>query len=98
VSWHLTREAEADIIDIYRYGARTFGTALADAYHDRLEKTFDLLAAFPEMARERAELDPPMRVHACNPHIIIYTTAPDGSIQIIRVRHGREDWTSSGGD
>lgn len=98
MTWQLTREAEADIIDIYRYGARTFGIAHADAHHDRLEKTFDLLAAFPQMARERPELDPPMRVHPCHPHIILDTTAPDGSIHIIRIRHGSEDWTSSGSD
>lgn len=94
MTWHLTREAEADIIDIYLHGARHFGLADADAYHDCLEKTFELLAAFPQMARERPELDPPMRVHPCGSHVIIYTIDPDGSIHIIRVRHGSEDWTS----
>lgn len=48
MTWHYTREAEADIINIYRYGARTFGTAHADAYHDRLE---DILAAFRKWPR-----------------------------------------------
>ena len=79
---------------IYAQGARGFGLVQADRYHDALFDQFDLLAAFPRMARERTELDPPVRVHPFRAHLILYRVEPDDSILILRVRHGREDWTA----
>jgi len=92
VTFYLTQEAERDVIDIYLYSAGTFGPAQADAYHDKLDASFRLLADQPYMARIRTEIDPPVRVHACGVHIIIYSVQPDESVLIVRVRHGREDW------
>jgi toxin ParE1/3/4 len=75
-------------------GARQFGIAQADAYHDGLERLFDRLALYPEMARERHELNPPVRVQPYGTHIVIYCIGRDG-IDILRVRHGRENWLSN---
>jgi hypothetical protein len=44
MSFRLTREAEEDVADIYRYSFENFGEAQADAYHDGLEDGFRLLA------------------------------------------------------
>lgn len=68
-----------------------FGLAQAERYHARLQRTFELLADNPEMARERPELSPPARIHPCGSHIVIYVVHDDG-VLIVRVRHGREDW------
>jgi toxin ParE1/3/4 len=91
VIFRLTEQAEADVIGIYRYTAENFGLVQADAYHDRLDQTFHLLAAQPNIARERTELEPSVRVHPCGAHIIIYRIEAD-HLSIIRVRHGSEDW------
>ena len=90
--WHLSRRAERDVIAIYREGLRTWGMAQADAYHNRLEEVFGLLARFPRLAPERGEIDPPVRVHPHGAHIVVYVVEPDGGVLIVRVRHGREDW------
>ncbi|MDX6750455.1 type II toxin-antitoxin system RelE/ParE family toxin [Geminicoccaceae bacterium 1502E] len=98
MTWRLTRRAEADIIEIYIRGVQAFGLAEADAYHRKLEQAFQLLAQFPQIAPERAEIDPPVRIHPCGSHIIIYRAAADGEVLIIRVRHSREDWISDPAD
>mgnify|MGYP006275928791 FL=1 len=63
MTYRLTERAEDDVIDIYRYTAEHFGAAQADAYHRKLEATFALLGENPFIARERAEIDPPVRLH-----------------------------------
>ncbi|MGP1395162.1 MAG: type II toxin-antitoxin system RelE/ParE family toxin [Inquilinaceae bacterium] len=92
MTFRLTQAAEQDIIDIYIHGLQTFGPDHADAYHDKLENTFQLLAERPHLARQRPEIDPPVRVHPCGSHVVIYTVGLDRGVLIIRVRHGREDW------
>jgi toxin ParE1/3/4 len=101
VTYRLTRRAEGDVIDIYIHGARQLGPARADAYHGRLEEAFQLLAEYPRIGHERPEIDPPVRVHPCGRHIIVYVAEPDGNVLIVRVRHGREAWIEDplgGGD
>lgn len=92
MTFRLTGQAETDIIQIYRYTAGTFGLAQADAYHARLERTFQIIDDQPRLARERREISPPVRVHLCGAHIIIYIIAPNESALIVRVRHASEDW------
>ncbi len=89
----LSRAAESDIIGIYVWTAQEFGMAQADAYHEGLESAFGFIAEFPRAARERSEIDPPVRVHAYKSHIIVYVLDGD-DVRVLRVRHGREDWES----
>ena len=91
----LTRKAAADIRHIYLEGARLFGEAQAARYHARLRHAFDLLAENPGLARERLGALAPVRVHPCGSHVVVYTVEDNGSILIVRVRHGREDWAGS---
>lgn len=44
------------------------------------------------MARERAELSPPVRIHPFKAHLVVYLSESETDILIIRVRHGHEDW------
>lgn len=91
----LSRAAEQDLIEIYATSLRLFGESQAGRYQHGLERAFDAIASFPEIARERPEFDPPVRIHPCKSHVIIYMNERDGPL-IIRVRHGREDWASAG--
>ena len=93
MTFRLTRKAENDLVSIYVSGVNNFGLAQADAYLDRLEKTFHTLGENPKLARERAEIQPPVRVYPCEEHLIIYDIDVQG-VLILRVRHGREDWVS----
>jgi toxin ParE1/3/4 len=95
MGYRLTRRAAADIRHIYAEGLRLFGSAQAERYHARLARVFDLLADNPELARERTELSPPVRIHPCGSHLVVYVIEADGGILIVRVRHRREDWAGS---
>lgn len=75
-------------------GADRFGAAQADRYHDGLLETFAFLTGFPRAARERHELTPPVRAFRYKAHVIVYELDEADNVVILRVRHGREDWTS----
>ncbi|HRP10080.1 MAG TPA: type II toxin-antitoxin system RelE/ParE family toxin [Terricaulis sp.] len=49
------------------------------------------IAADPNIARERTEYDPPVRIYRYKAHIIIYHDLGE-RISIVRIRHGAEDW------
>lgn len=90
MSYRTTRQADQDIIDIYVRGAADFGVAQAERYHAGLVAVFDLLADNPHIARERAEFNPPVRLHPYQAHMIAYAVHGEG-ILIIRVLHGRQE-------
>ena len=95
MAWRLTREAEADIIDIAETGLRLFGEAQARSYHYALFDLIGLIASNPRMARERPELTPAVRVQPFRSHLIVYRIENGEDILVIRVRHAHEDWMSN---
>lgn len=89
--YRLTPQATDDVFHAYVQGVLMFGQTQAENYHARLEQIFALLGDNPRMARERTEIDPPVRVHPNGSHVIIYRT--DGEeVVILAVRHSRENW------
>lgn len=88
--WRIRPAARADLAAIWRYGLDTWGETQADAYTDSLFALFDLLADFPEMARERDEFTPPVRIHPTGAHLVIYRLQ-NGRPEIIRILHARQD-------
>ena len=97
--YRLSVEASEDLIAIYIQGHERFGPLQTDPYQDELTALFGHLAAFPGLARLRLDYEPPVRVFAYKPHVIIYDEEP-GGVVIQRVRHGHEDWRGDprGGD
>mgnify|MGYP003657383936 FL=1 len=85
--------AETDLSDIWHYGADTWGIEQADRYADGLFSLFDLLSDFPEMARERDEFSPPVRIHPSGVHLVIYRAEGQG-IEIIRILHAHQNLTA----
>ena len=90
--FRLTVQAEEDIVGIAEAGFRLFGETQALTYHQQLFEMFELIAASPQMARERHEITPPVRVHPFKSHMIIYVLTEPNEILIVRVRHSHEDW------
>ena len=88
--WVLRPAAEADLADIWRRGAAEWGIEQADRYADGLFALFDLLADFPELARERVEFDPPVRIHPSEAHLVIYRWN-SGLVEIIRILHAHQN-------
>jgi toxin ParE1/3/4 len=91
MAYKLSAKAEADLRDIYLSGYEAFGRIQAERYFAELEEAFEFLASYPRAARERTEITPPVRVHRCKSHLIIYLI-DKGEALILRVRHGREEW------
>jgi len=94
VSFKLSVEAEEDIIAIAERVARMFVVDQAKRYHDELFALLDLIAVNPRIARERNEIEPPVRIHPFKAHIIVYRIEDDDKIFVVRIRHGHEDWAS----
>lgn len=88
--WILRPSAKADLSTIWLQGASTWGVEQAERYSDGLFAVFDLLAEFPEMARERAEFSPPVRIHPSVSHLVIYRPEGQG-VEIIRILHAHQN-------
>lgn len=106
VGWTIRPAAEEDLAAIWTAGVADWGAVQADRYIDTLFAVFDLLAAFPQMARERAELRPGVRIHPSGAHLVIYRqigpsedaqagAQPGGpQIEVIRLLHAHQDLTA----
>lgn len=90
--YRLAPQAADDVLAIYLQGFDLFGLRQADAYQDELERAFQRLAEFPELGRARDGLTSEIRTLPTGSHVIIYEIQPPAVI-ILRIRHGREDWT-----
>lgn len=88
--WTFRPAAESDLADIWTHGAATWGESQAERYVDGLFALFDLLAEYPEMAREREEFTPPVRIHPSGSHLVIYRREGQG-VEIIRILRAHRD-------
>lgn len=77
---------------IWREGVARWSSVRADVYVSDLHKVFELLAATPAIVQERAVFTPPVRVCYYRSRVIIFPKT-DNSLDVLRIRHGREDWT-----
>ena len=89
--YRLTPKAEEDLEDIWLYSRDRWGTDQADNYLDGLLATFETLTSRPEMARERTEFDPPVRIHPTAQHLVVYRIGED-HLHVIRVLGGGQNW------
>lgn len=89
--YRLTPQAEADLVSIWRYTARTWSVDQAEAYVASFESSFHLLLGAPEIARERTEITPPVRLYRYRSHWVIYRIEA-GHLLIVRVVHVRRNW------
>ncbi|MDP6567161.1 MAG: type II toxin-antitoxin system RelE/ParE family toxin [Alphaproteobacteria bacterium] len=88
--FRVSKKARADIVDIGLYTQRRWGREQRRKYLSGLETGFARLADNPNLAAERTEFDPPVRIHRHERHLIVYRAKGDG-ILIIRVLHESMD-------
>lgn len=88
--WIIRPAAEAHLADIWLQGAAKWGMSQAERYTDGLFALFDLLVEYPEMALEREEFTPPVRIHSSGSHLVIYRLKGQG-VEIIRVLHAHQN-------
>ncbi len=87
----LTPAAQADLEDIWLHGARTWSPDKADRHLDALGRSLEILLSMPEMARERREFNPPVRIHVTLGHLVIYRIEED-HLAILRILGAGRDW------
>lgn len=91
--YRLRPRALEDLEAIWLYTATQWSVDQAQLYIRQLTAGLDFLSEQPKIARERSELHPPVRIHPVASHLIVYRIEAD-HLDIIRIRHGREDWTN----
>jgi len=85
-----SKEAENDLVEIYRYGFINYGENKADLYIDALKEKCQFLAGMPNLCPDHDEFTPSIKIHHHKKHLIIYIVETD-YILIIRVLHDRMD-------
>ena len=88
-----SREAEADIAGINREGIRLFGVQQAQHYAAGLTQAFRLIADYPQASPVREGMTRSVRTRPYGVHVILYEITGDTAL-ILRICHGREDWTT----
>jgi toxin ParE1/3/4 len=89
--YRLTRQAAADLRDIYCYTRRRWGKAQAERYASQLQQCCTMLATRPHAGRKRDELQPPdLHSFVQGSHVIFYQPQPYG-VLIVRILHGTQD-------
>ena len=91
----LSKLAEADLFAIADYGFEAHGVERTLEYKTLIENTLKLLSENPKIARKRLEISPPVRAYTAGSHIIIYHILEPDFIEVLRVRHVREDWQNA---
>lgn len=97
MSFRLSKAADEDLVHILMEGEAQFGMAQAERYIGGLFTLFETLADIPNMARLRTEITPPVHGHPFKSHIVFFDILEGGDIEIIRIRHAREDWINDQG-
>ncbi len=91
--YRLRPAAILDLENIWKFTAARWSVAQADKYLTDMARAFERIAESPHLARERTEYAPPVRIHRHQAHVIVYLDEAD-HIDVIRIRHGGEDWLS----
>ncbi len=84
-----SRDAEDDLLSIWRYGAEEWSARLADAHERAIGRACQRLVNHPHFGRSRDELIVGLRSTHADPHVIFFRLAPD-AIEIVRVVHHSE--------
>lgn len=93
-TYRLSLSSEADLAAIFWDGLERFGATQTERYLERLEAAFAYIAAFPEAARLRTEIVPPVRALPVEAHIIVYDIEATGAV-IQGIRSARENWIAA---
>lgn len=83
--------ARSDIAEIWDYTVEKWSVEQANFYLLGLDALLNTLREFPEIARLREELEPPVRIHTYKSHVVIYQS-DELTVEVIRVVHSRSNW------
>ena len=87
----LAPAARRDLDEIWDHTVRGWGAAQAERYLRGLQRVLQTLQEFPELARERPEFRPPVRLHPYRRHLVVYRVEGDDLV-VLRILHQRRNW------
>jgi len=93
VEYRLSPAALSDLDAIWDYTARTWSVNQAETYIRGLATDMDLLVQHPQLARERTEIRPPVRLYRSGSHLILYRIEA-GWLDVLRIVHARQNWAA----
>ena len=83
-------EAEADLLNIWSWGAARFSADTADAHLLDIERAAGALIRSPLYGRDRQRLVPGLRSMVIYPTVLFYRVT-DAAIEVVRVVDGRRN-------
>lgn len=89
--YRLSPSALKDLDAIWDHSARKWSVGQADTYTRDLAADMAFLVQHPQIAPERREVRPPVRLYRSGSHLIIYRVEA-GWILVLRVVHARQNW------
>ena len=91
-TYHVTRQAESDLVSIWEYIAADNPVA-ADRLIDRIEEKLQMLSRQPLIGEGRNELAPNLRNFPVGNYVIYYRPLESEAVtvEIVRVLHGARD-------
>jgi toxin ParE1/3/4 len=91
--YRLSPAALSDLDAIWDYTVRIWSVGQAETYIRAIGSAMSLLVRHPEIARERLEIRPPVRVYRSGSHLILYRIE-DSWLNVLRIVHARQNWTT----
>jgi toxin ParE1/3/4 len=90
---NLSPEADEDLLEIWGYLAREASQQIADRQLQEIDEACAMLKSWPYVGRKRDELLAGMRSVPIPPYILFYRIEA-GTVEIVRILHGRRDIVS----
>ena len=84
-------QAEADLLNLYRYIATESGLEVAGGYIDRIEAACLSLATFPERGRRRDDIRRGLRILGFERRISLVFQVGKKEVVIVRILYGGQD-------
>lgn len=84
-------QAEADLLNLYRYIAAESGLEVAGGYIDRIETACLSLATFPERGRNRDDIRRGLRILGFERRISLIFQVKKAEVVIVRILYGGQN-------
>ncbi len=85
-----SRQASADMLDIWLWVAEANDPGVADAVIDRIERRVAMLKEYPEMGPARLEIAEGARAVVCERWLVLYYVV-GADVRVVRIVDGSRD-------
>jgi toxin ParE1/3/4 len=91
VAYHLSKQAESDLVSIWEYTFHKWSKNQADRYLALLFDEMQYISENPTTGRDKNDIRTNYRCTQMKSHLIFYKQKDFASIEIIRILHQRVD-------